>query len=344
MSQNRNTHRGPHEKPGEKTKYSDACSSNRTKTGTDAESSDKMDVHGDESKSGSSKVGESNKKKRFLFKMELTANDVNGDTLFFPYELVSSHFHPAERISKEKLDFVDINKISWSMTLTYSPEDHRFVITSKWKEFIQFYSLEVPDLIRFYRIVNPQQDNNFIINYVRFVVDVDDESDTPETDDECDTPETDDEEPDEDLVVDLMFKLRLEPKDMGNRIAIPDELVLKHFPKMKKPTEETVAHDYYFTDDQKKDWCMKTMFNLSLDGYVIMDGWKGFVKEHKLKDTDVIWFYEPAQPSHTIHFLLVIVTKEEVENLWGDHADESDEEQGGMSESAGSNNQMEIDD
>ncbi|CAL5418859.1 unnamed protein product [Camellia sinensis] len=329
MSQNRNTHRGPHEKPGGKTKYSDACSSNRTKTGTDAESSDKMDVNGDESKSGmltekemiqnqgSSKVGESNKKKRFLFKMELTANDVNGDTLFFPYELVSSHFHPAERISKEKLDFVDINKIS---------------------------CLEVPDLIRFYRIVNPRQDKNFIINYVRFVVGVDDESDTPETDDECDTPETDDEEPDEELVVDLMFRLRLEPKDMGNRIAIPDEHVLKHFPKMKKPTEETVAHDYYFTDDQNKDWCMKTMFNLSLDGYVIMDGWKGFVKEHKLKDRDVIWFYEPAQPSHTIHFLLVIVTKEEVENLWGDHADESDEEHGGMSESAGSNNQMEIDD
>ncbi|CAL5349813.1 unnamed protein product [Camellia sinensis] len=317
MSTNRATDRPSDEKPAKKTKFS----------GVDGE--------GNESKPGSAKVGEPNKKRRFLFKMVLTANEVEGDTVFFPSELVLGHFPPpAERISREKLEFVDTKDNSWPMTLTYSPVERAFVITNKWDEFIRYHNLEVADVIKFYRPVNPQHGKDYLINYVRKV----------EVDDKSDSPDTDDEDLDMDLFGNLLFEMRLTPDDMRNRIAIPEEHVLNHFPEIKKPTDEPVTHDYYFTDDQNKDWCMKTMFNHELGGYVIMDGWESFVKQHKLKDMDVMGFYEPAHPSHAIHFILVIVTKEEAQNLWGHDADESDEEQRGMSESAGSNNQMEIDD
>ncbi|CAL5418858.1 unnamed protein product [Camellia sinensis] len=335
MSQNRDTDRGPDEKPGKKTKYSDASSSIPTKTGTDAQSFDMINMHGDESKSGS-------KKRMFLFKMILTASDVEGGTLFFPSEVASGHFpSPAEQISQEKLEVYDTKGNIWIMTLKYSPVECAFVITTKWNEFINLHHLQAMDAVQFYKPINPQHDKHYLIKYIRNV-EVD-ESDY----------ETDEEDIDlEDGIGNLMFELQLTPNDIRSRISIPEKQIVKHFPEIKKPGDEPGPRDYYFTDVKNTDWCMKTMFNQVLDGYVIVDGWTGFVNEHKLKAMDMIKLYRPAKPSHEIHFLVAIVREEEAgnkmtrtstaKNLWGDSAKEFDEEQGGSTES-GSDNDMDID-
>ena len=64
----------------------------------------------------------------------------------------------------------------------------------------------------------------------------------------------------------------------------------KHFSALRIPVPSHKMERLYFTDARNKEWCLKFMFLSGM--YMIVDGWEGFVNQHKMDAGDAIRFYK----------------------------------------------------
>ncbi|CAL5440954.1 unnamed protein product [Camellia sinensis] len=110
-----------------------------------------------------------------------------------------------------------------------------------------------------------------------------------------------------------------------NYLKLPKEEVRNHFCAIGIPPRRRLN----FTDARNKDWAKTIFYVKVLDAYIIMNGWEGFVKEHRLEDMDVIRFYKPVQPLHERHFLVKCVKREEAEAVVAAGTTSQDDELGG---------------
>ncbi|RZC56030.1 hypothetical protein C5167_014883 [Papaver somniferum] len=102
---------------------------------------------------------------------------------------------------------------------------------------------------------------------------------------------------DGDVKYQQLFRKALTPSDVEklNRLVIPKRFAEKYFPEVSK--EEKVpglidAIQLSFFDREMESWNFRYCYWRSSQSYVFTKGWIRFVKEKKLKATDVVTFYK----------------------------------------------------
>ncbi|XP_031267307.1 AP2/ERF and B3 domain-containing transcription factor At1g50680-like [Pistacia vera] len=97
-----------------------------------------------------------------------------------------------------------------------------------------------------------------------------------------------------------LFQKELTPSDVGklNRLVIPKKYAVKYFPYICENAEENNALnggvndlELGFFDKHMRPWKFRYCFWRSSQSYVFTRGWNRFVKEKKLKEKDIITFY-----------------------------------------------------
>ncbi|KAG5514810.1 hypothetical protein RHGRI_036006 [Rhododendron griersonianum] len=219
----------------------------------------------------------------FLFEMRLTQRDFEQGRLVIPLDLILPYFPPLANAANRR------NNYSRTIQVTDPENTHlnllmRFDVSESalvhegdlWKETFQMFKTEATDMIRFYRPVLMAHPYHFLVDFG---------SSTPEF-----KPEN--------------FLFQLELKHYGiafRRLVVPTEEVRKHFPHVTR--DEMIMR---FTDTQNKSWLMKILF-VSHTYMLVLE--EDFVIDKNLKDGDVIRFYKPVRPLHTLHFLIELVKK-----------------------------------
>ncbi|GFY94943.1 hypothetical protein Acr_10g0003280 [Actinidia rufa] len=186
------------------------------------------------------------------------------------------------------------------------PHSNRFLIPMLWPDFVNEYNLKPQDVISFYQPLPRLNTHHFAVEFIRR------HRNLPEIT--------------EFRRGNFLFQLELSPSDVEYlRLFLPTGEVMRHFPAIQIPPRTRKAEIVKFADDQNKDWYMDVM-RYNSETYMIMVGWDGFVKEKDLKAMDVIWFYNPVEPSHEKHFLIVCVKTEDEANLAQSSCEKQEEE------------------
>ncbi|XP_057468188.1 uncharacterized protein LOC130757463 [Actinidia eriantha] len=281
-----------------------ALSSDPTEFDTDTEAHSKS---GDPS-STPTKVNEF-KFRKFLFEIQLTPNDFEKGGLFIPVETALDFVPPItaslQRFYYEKIKISTPSRTrAWSMAITYDPEECLFLINSRrWQQFAHRHGFKPSDIIRFFKPFPRVENTHFLIEHVKKA----DEEGTRST---VVVPEF--------KKKNFLFQKQLilyEVRNLNKRpLQLPKEEVKKHFSALRIPVPSHKMERLYFTDARNKEWCWKFMF---LSGtYMVVDGWEGFVNEHKVDAGDAIRFYKfvdnrKLHPER--HFLIQHVKKADVQ-------------------------------
>ncbi|KAF7150151.1 hypothetical protein RHSIM_Rhsim02G0117000 [Rhododendron simsii] len=219
----------------------------------------------------------------FLFEMRLTQRDFEQGRFVIPLDLILPYFPPLANAANRR------NNYSRTIQVTDPENTHlnllmRFGVSESalvhegdlWKETFQMFKTEATDMTRFYRPVPMAHPYHFLVDFGRS---------TPEF-----KPEN------------FLFQLELNHYGIAfRRLVVPTEEVRKHFPHVTR--NEMIMR---FTDIQNKSWLKKILF-VSHTYMLVLE--EDFVIDKNLKDGDVIRFYKPVRPLHTLHFLVELVSK-----------------------------------
>ncbi|XP_057506154.1 uncharacterized protein LOC130789420 [Actinidia eriantha] len=283
-----------------------ALSSDLTESNTDTA------VH---SKSGdqSSSLTKVNKFKNrtILFEIQLTPTDVEKGRFSIPVEIALGVFPPQMAEASLHRPYYKKIKISiptpyytWFMAITYDPEERLFLIKSReWQHFADWHGFKPGDIICFSKPFPRAKSTHFLIEHFN-------KADEEETSSTVVVPEFEEEN--------FLFQKRLmlhEVRNLSQRLLpLPKKKVKKHFSALRIPAPSHKMERLYFTDARNKEWCWKFMFDSG--EYVVVDGWEGFVDEHKVDAGDKIRFYKFAESRKLHperHFLIQHVKKATVQ-------------------------------
>ncbi|VVB00754.1 unnamed protein product [Arabis nemorensis] len=106
-----------------------------------------------------------------------------------------------------------------------------------------------------------------------------------------------------------LFQKELTPSDVGklNRLVIPKKYAVKYLPFINDDQNErgdgekggdVEDVEVVFYDRAMRQWKFRYCYWRSSQSFVFTRGWNGFVKEKKLKEKDVIVFYNCDVPSN----------------------------------------------
>ncbi|KAL5765088.1 hypothetical protein ACOSP7_017385 [Xanthoceras sorbifolium] len=133
-----------------------------------------------------------------------------------------------------------------------------------------------------------------------------------------------------------LFQKELTPSDVGklNRLVIPKKYAVKYFPYICENAEEQNNNDngnnncggvddmeLVFYDKLMRTWKFRYCFWRSSQSFVFTRGWNRFVKEKKLKEKDIVSFYNcecaklgreaklEGHHNHQSFFLIDVITQ-----------------------------------
>ncbi|XAR60939.1 hypothetical protein NMG60_11034491 [Bertholletia excelsa] len=221
-----------------------------------------------------------------LFEVQMTEKDVKTDRLLIPAEDAADHFPLLQNYDPKttaEIEVTDTKDNDWVMTLSYHSTDHTFLVTNGWLKFFKRHRLVAKDWIRVHRPYPRKHHVHFLVECVKGRRDQ--------------RPKFNEER--------YLFKVELTETDvMHGRLVVPREEVKSHFPVINLPEGRHRVERMRWTDEMGKDWRMKIVYAEDLLGYMVLDGWEKFVKEHKLKAMDVVRFYRPQTTQNVRHALV----------------------------------------
>lgn len=220
----------------------------------------------------------------FLFEMAVPVDNI----LTIPAGIAKEYFPTLGCTGGEqKLQIQDFVGREWDLPVTYNQATDSFTNTSQWQEISNFYRLSASCLILFYKPAFRMHSAQYTIEFERRV---DYENRVHEF-----------------RIEGFLFKIELAESDLWmGRLFLPFLPVHKHFPAICIPVRSQKVVTMKFTDAQRKNWYMEIV-RYTDERYMIIKWWDEFVKNHSLQAEDVIRFYKPEYPSHSMHFLIEIV-------------------------------------
>ncbi|GFY99395.1 hypothetical protein Acr_13g0007960 [Actinidia rufa] len=97
---------------------------------------------------------------------------------------------------------------------------------------------------------------------------------------------------------------------LSNRLLIPVERAIGHFPFLLDPEETSNLQVLHLTVPQTKEWIMPVIRYADEDAFMFTRLWPQFVKFHNLKTLDKIRFYKPYLCLHTRHYVVAFKRSE----------------------------------
>ncbi|GFZ02001.1 hypothetical protein Acr_15g0006100 [Actinidia rufa] len=260
----------------------------------------------------------------FLFEVYLAPKDVQFDRLSIPMEQALDHFPPlADRRDNydEKIKISDPENLHLNMTLRCDLSEFAFVMdgwSNWWSEVVRWHKLKVMDVVRFYRPLQPLQENHYLIDFVKRSQQV---ASIPEFRQE-----------------NYLFKVQVTAASiMSRRLIVPTEAVRSHFSAVGIPAETHGLERLYFTDALIKEWIVEiTVYGSSNPTYMLILE-EAFVGEYDLENEDAIKFYKSVQPLNARHFLIEFVKRGEAvtdTSQSGSAENEGDGDDGGRGSSS----------
>ncbi|GFZ02077.1 hypothetical protein Acr_15g0006860 [Actinidia rufa] len=208
------------------------------------------------------------------------------------------------------------------MTLRCDLSEYAFMMDNEWSnwwsELVRWHKLKAMDVVRFYKPLQPLQENHYLIDFVKRSQQV---ASIPEFRRE-----------------NYLFKVQVTAASiMSRRLIIPTEAVRSHFSAVGIPAETHGMERLYFTDAQIKEWIVKIMVYDSSNPTYILILEEAFVSEYDLENEDAIKFYKPVQPLNSRHFLIEFVKRGEAvtdTSQSGSAENEGDGDDGGQGSSS----------
>ncbi|XAR60941.1 hypothetical protein NMG60_11034493 [Bertholletia excelsa] len=169
------------------------------------------------------------------------------------------------------------------MTLSYYSIEHAFFVTKGWLRFVKQHKLVAKDWVRVLRPEPRKHHAHFLIEFVKGG-----REQVPEFNEER-----------------YLFKVDLTETDVTyGRLIVPREEVRRHFPAINLPDGNHRVERMRWTDEMGRDWTVKILYADNMVGYMLLDGWEKFVKQHELKAMDVVRFYRPQTTRNPRHALV----------------------------------------
>ena len=255
----------------------------------------------------------------------MTPKDVQLDRLSIPMEQALDHFPPlADRRDNydEKIKISDPENLHLNMTLKCDLSEYAFVMDNEWSnwwsELVRWHKLKAMDVVRFYKPLQPLQENHYLIDFVKRSQQV---ASIPEFRRE-----------------NYLFKVQVTAASiMSRRLIVPTEAVRSHFSAVGIPAETHGMERLYFTDAQIKEWIVEIVVYGSSNPTYMLILEEAFVSEYDLENEDAIKFYKPVQPLNARHFLIEFVKRGEAvtdTSQSGSAENEGDGDDGGQGSSS----------
>ncbi|GFZ02003.1 hypothetical protein Acr_15g0006120 [Actinidia rufa] len=188
----------------------------------------------------------------------------------------------------EQLPFSSSRIKSWGICLCVMDNEW----SNWWSELVRWHKLKAMDVVRFYKPLQPLQENHYLIDFVKRSQQV---ASIPEFRRE-----------------NYLFKVQVTAASiMSRRLIVPTEAVRSHFSAIGIPAETHGMERLYFTDAQIKEWIVEIVVYGSSNPTYMLILEEAFVSEYDLENQDAIKFYKPVQPLNSRHFLIEFVKRGE---------------------------------